>query len=178
MIVKSLPIFDFPNIHIRQLERKDLMEWYAYLSLPVMMKESSWKPDSLKDLELIFNIIESSTKNSPIRFAIVETISEKLIGTVGFHTISDFNKTAELSYDISPEYWNLGIASIICKKISEWGFSKRGWVRIQATILETNKRSERVLLKCGFVFEGILRSFRIVNGLPKDFKMYSLTLID
>ena len=48
-----------------------------------------------------------------------------------------------------------------------------GWVRIQATVLEANLASRRVLDKCGFAFEGTLRNLRIVRGRPSDFLLYA-----
>jgi RimJ/RimL family protein N-acetyltransferase len=55
-----------------------------------------------------------------------------------------------------------------------WGFGTRGYVRIQATTLETNAASARVLHKCGFEREGLMRNFRAVRGRPRDFWLYSI----
>ena len=40
-------------------------------------------------------------------------------------------------------------------------------------MLETNGRSERVLIKCGFAYEGLLRAYRQVRGRAGNFKMYA-----
>jgi len=55
----------------------------------------------------------------------------------------------------------------------EWCFSYLGAVRVQATVLDSNTRSARVLEKCGFQCEGLLRSFRMVRGHPRNFWIYS-----
>ena len=36
-----------------------------------------------------------------------------------------------------------------------------------------NERSRRVLERCGFRKEGLLRSYRMVGGTPRDFFMYA-----
>ena len=56
---------------------------------------------------------------------------------------------------------------------STWSFLHLGYVRVQAVVLETNLRSERVLAKSLFSYEGLLRSYRMVRGRPRDFKMYA-----
>jgi hypothetical protein len=57
--------------------------------------------------------------------------------------------------------------------MTHWGSSSLDLIRIQATVLETNSRSESVLVKCGYTYEGLLKSYRMVRGIPGDFKMYS-----
>ncbi|MFT4204591.1 MAG: GNAT family protein [Chitinophagaceae bacterium] len=178
MKIETFPVTHLPNIDVRQLGKADIAEWFAYLSIPEVIKETSWNLKSIQDLEILFNEIESTSVNSPIRLAIVDTKYKRLVGTIGFHTISDVNKTAEIAYDLSPDYWNLGIATSVCKIVTEWGFRNRGWVRIQATVLDTNKPSKRVLLKCGFVFEGSLKYYRMVANKPRNFEMYSRTVAD
>ena len=42
-----------------------------------------------------------------------------------------------------------------------------------ATALESNERSARVLERCGYQREGLLRSYRLVRGQPGNFFMYS-----
>jgi RimJ/RimL family protein N-acetyltransferase len=57
--------------------------------------------------------------------------------------------------------------------VTQWSYRALNLLRVQATVLETNRSSERVLQKCGFAYEGLLRSYRMVRGRPGNFKMYS-----
>ena len=45
--------------------------------------------------------------------------------------------------------------------------------RIQATVVDTNAASVRVLEKTGFAREGLLRGYRRVRGAPRDLWMYA-----
>ena len=96
-----------------------------------------------------------------------------LVATFGFHTVSALNRTAEVTYTVRPEAAGRGLATLVCRAAVRWGFGARGWVRIQATVLEANLASRRVLDKCGFAFEGTLRNLRIVRGRPSDFLLYA-----
>lgn len=50
-----------------------------------------------------------------------------------------------------------------------------GLWRVQATVLDANLASCRVLERCGFRREGLLAGYRLVRGQPRDVWMYALT---
>ncbi|MBU9576812.1 GNAT family N-acetyltransferase [Ralstonia mannitolilytica] len=125
------------------------------------------------DLLPLFEEFSSDSPDSARRLAIVESRTLRLVGTIGFHTVSSRNRTAEIAYDLSPEYWGRGIATTLCSAVTAWSFSTYGFVRVQASVLQTNNRSATVLQRCGFQYEGLLRSFRMVRGTPSDFAIYS-----
>lgn len=54
------------------------------------------------------------------------------------------------------------------------GFEEIGLARVQANIFHFNKSSGRVLEKCGFQFEGILRDYDLKNGELLDARSYSV----
>ncbi|HEX4051126.1 MAG TPA: GNAT family protein [Steroidobacteraceae bacterium] len=173
MRIEVPPPSGLAGFGLRQLERLDVPDWYAYLSLPGVIEHTSWNLAGLKDLEALCGSYESPTPDSPSRLAVVENKGNRLIGTIGFHTVCALNRTAEIAFDFAPAYWGLGIATAMCNTVTQWSFAAFGLVRVQATVLDTNRASERVLQKCGFVYEGLLRSYRMVRGRPGNFKMYS-----
>lgn len=173
MRVECIPEINYPGIYLRQLGKEDLPSWYSYLSIKEVYQNTSWNLNSVNDLDPLYLEYTSTYKDSPIRLAVIDEVNNTLIGTIGFHTISTLNKSAEIAYDLSPIYWGSGIATAMCKAITNWGFFNLGLIRIQATVLETNSRSESVLVKCGYTYEGLLKSYRMVRGIPGNFKMYS-----
>lgn len=173
MRVLAAPNSGHPAVVLRQLERSDAGDWYAYLALPEVFQHTSWNLDSAKDLSRLFDLFDSPSADSERRLAIVDKRHDRLIGTIGFHTVSSANKTAEIAYDIAPSHWGKGIASAVCDAVTRWSFLSYGFVRVQATVLHTNVRSEKVLQRCHFRREGLLRSYRMVRGTPGDFVLYS-----
>ena len=115
----------------------------------------------------------ASEPNTPIRFVLVPPESEVIVATVGFHTISAVSGTAEITYDVAPSHWGLGIATAACRAATLWGFEAKAWHRVQATTVLPNVRSQRVLERCGFKREGLVRNFRLVRGKPTDYWLYS-----
>lgn len=173
MRIGKLPTLNVPGISLRQLELSDREAWYSYLRLPLVTEHTSWNLTSAKDLDSLFDELRSEGPDSIRRWSIVDSASNSLIGTVGFHTISGANRTAEIAYDLAPSHWGRGIGRAACMAATHWGFDVADWVRIQAVVLETNVRSIAVVGACKFRREGYLRSYRMVRGIPGNFVLFS-----
>jgi [ribosomal protein S5]-alanine N-acetyltransferase len=173
MQVRVLPILHHDLVALRPLRRSDAAAWHAYLTLPEVFEHTSWNLRSVGDLASNFDSYESADPASQVRFAIVMRSDGALAGTIGFHTISRMDRTAEIAYDLAPAAWGKGIAAAACQAAVKWAYAHLGLLRVQATVLESNLRSMRVLEKCGFEREGYLRCYRIVRGRPGNFWMYS-----
>jgi len=176
--IETPPTSRIPGFTLRQIEFADVTDWYAYLSRPVVFDHTSWDLRGSEDLQPLLSSYDSRAPESPCRLAIVDRRIGRLIGTIGFHTISIENHSAELAFDLAPEYWGRGIATAMCETVTGWSYRSLKLVRVQATVLETNLRCERVLTKCGFAYEGLLRAYRMVRGAPGNFKMYSRLATD
>ncbi|KVR57437.1 GNAT family N-acetyltransferase [Burkholderia ubonensis] len=179
MQIDTPPRLPCPGLSLRQLARPDLDAWYAYLSNPDVVRHTSWNLRSRDDLLPLFDGFESPDAESIRRLAIVDdNAGGALVGTIGLHTVSNVNRSAEIAYDLAPSHWGRGIASAACSAVTEWAFAEYGFVRIQGVVLTTNARSARVLQKCGFRYEGLLRAYRMVRGTPGDFAMYARVATD
>ena len=156
---------------LRELRVEDLEPWFRILSQPLVFEHTSWDLASSDDLRTYVQTPQTPT--SAVRFALVHSDDGTLIGTAGFHTVQPINRTAEIAYDLDPAVWGRGIARAACESLVRWAFEHVGLVRVQATTLLGNTRSQRVLETCGFEREGLLRRYRMVRGTPGDFWMYS-----
>jgi len=66
-----------------------------------------------------------------------------------------------VGYWLGEEYRGNGYASEALNKILDFGFNKLNLQRIHAHVFEENIASEKLLLKCGFEFEGLLKKYHI-----------------
>ncbi len=174
MRTTTFPVLENANLTLRPLILDDLAQWYGYLSIPHVLEQTSWQLNSFEDLQRAFDSYNFEDAASSARFAIMERKTQVLVGTVGFHTISQMHRSAEIAYDFHPDYWGRGLATECCKSAADWAIRECGYVRVQATTLDSNTASARVLQKCGFELEGKLRNFRMVRGTPRDFWLYSV----
>ncbi|CAO2838806.1 unnamed protein product [Amaranthus hypochondriacus] len=87
---------------------------------------------------------------------------------------------AQLSYALGREYWGRGIATIAVRMAVSFAFHEvQNLVRIEAFVDVPNKASERVLQKVGFVKEGVLRNYIMVDdGVGLDVCIYSILPTD
>lgn len=173
---KTLPTLKTPgnkDYYLRRIQAQDLPAWYAYLCIPESLRHSSWQLSSAQDLQQFIQVQDWSQAGAQIKFAIAERATDVLRGTIGFHTVSLANKSAEIAYDIHPEDWGKGIATSACIELSHWAHQTLRFHRIQASVLDTNAASQRVLIKAGFQREGLLRAYRQVRDEPRDYWMFS-----
>lgn len=173
----SLDVNGHSDYYLRPIQSQDLPHWYAYLCLPDSLTHSSWQLHSVQDLQQFIHVQDWSQSSAQAKFAIAHKKTDELRGTIGFHTVSMANKTAEIAYDIHPDDWGKGIATTACRTLSSWAHTVVGFNRIQASVVDSNAASQRVVEKAGFQREGLLKAYRIVRGEPRDYWMFSSTSI-
>ena len=106
------------------------------------------------------------------RFAIAT--QKEAIGEIGFLMQGDVHRnSAEISFWISEEYWGQGIVTKAVNSVAEYAFKKRGIKRLFADVIEYNIGSQKVLVKCGFQLEGVLRKNICKNGKYYDQYVYA-----
>ena len=108
-----------------------------------------------------------------INFAIA--VDDKVVGGIGLEMRDDvYSKAPLIGYWLSETLWGRGIMPQAVKLLVDYAFANLDIVRIQAGVLSNNPKSMRVLEKCGFVKEGVLRKGIIKNGVILDEWIYGL----
>ncbi len=158
---------------VRPITLADAASWAGYVCLPEVRQHTSSTATTVEEIEAEIERTLAQAPNTPIRFVLLPEGSTTIVATVGFHTISAMFGTAEVTYDVAPSHWGNGIATAACRSATLWGFQVKAWHRVQATTVLANTRSQRVLERCGFKREGLLRNFRLVRGEPTDYWLYS-----
>jgi RimJ/RimL family protein N-acetyltransferase len=82
-----------------------------------------------------------------------------LVGTVGI-TLQDGwrDHLGEIGYWVGRQYWGRGIASAALQQMTEYGFADLQLKKLYAGVLAPNTQSMRILVKCGYELEGVLKS--------------------
>ena len=109
-----------------------------------------------------------------MRWGIVLKESGKLIGTCGFHAISDYHKRIETGYDLNRHYWGKGFMSEALSLIIDHAFTVSDVNRIEAFVETPNTASRALLEKLGFKLEGLLREHEMCRGNLIDIQILSL----
>ena len=106
-------------------------------------------------------------------FAIVDAADGTFVGIAVAACIDREALTAELGYVVAPAARGRGIATLALGLLTEWGFSSLGALRLELLISVENEASKHVAERCGYVREGVLRSFHFKQGLREDTEIWS-----
>ncbi|MDO5560240.1 MAG: GNAT family protein [Oscillospiraceae bacterium] len=108
-------------------------------------------------------------------FAFAVTLDDKVVGSIGIFRKDNIHfRTAEMGYCLSEPYWGRGIASAAVKLACSLVFENSDIIRIFAEPFADNAASCRVLEKCGFEYEGTMKSNAVKNSQIIDMKLYAL----
>ena len=101
-------------------------------------------------------------------------VDGRAVGAVSLTKMSNvYEKNAELGYWLSPDHWGRGIMTEAVRAICREGFDACGVERIYAEPFADNAASRRVLEKCGFALEGVLRKSIYKGGMYHDSCIYA-----
>jgi RimJ/RimL family protein N-acetyltransferase len=109
-------------------------------------------------------------------FAIVDAITDDVLGGVGFRWIDITQAIGEVGYWLRLEARGRGLTTRALQLVSAWVLETLECERLQLRADELNVPSQRVAEKAGFHREGVLRSlqFSVRHKRRIDFVMYSL----
>ena len=162
------------DILIRSIFYKDAASFVKFgnnKNIAINQRESYPYPYTLQfACNWIQQLKEQSIQN---RFAIV--VSGEAIGEISLHEQPDVHRnSAELCFWIGEPFWRQGITTKAVRWMVNYGFNTMKLKRIYADVLEYNEGSKNVLLKNGFVLDGVLKSNVYKNNIFYDHFVFSV----
>lgn len=116
-------------------------------------------------------------QNPPTDFAI--EVGGEVAGGIGLEPKSDVERrSAEIGYWLGEAFWGKGIATAAVSALTDYAFEELDLVRVFAVPFLDNPASIRVLEKCGYVREGVMRRSAIKEGIVVDQVLYAITDLD
>ncbi len=98
----------------------------------------------------------------------------EFVGIIGITPQTGWKKhIAEIGYWIGEPYWGKGITAEALKMMSNFAFSELKHKKLFAPVLAPNKKSMRVLEKCDYILEGVLKQEVFKDGHYFDVYHYS-----
>ena len=175
-----LPTLETPDLILRKPAMKDARDIFRYASDPEVARYVLWEPHrSLAETRSFVRWLRSRIRAGyPSSWVVVLKQTGTVIGTIGFIWYSETNRSAEIGYSFSREYWNRGYATQALGAVVDASFTSLPLNRLEAQHDVRNPASGRVMEKCGLRQEGILRD-RIVNkGEYVDAALYAILRSD
>lgn len=106
-------------------------------------------------------------------FAVVDAATGAFLGLAAAPRLDRETRTAELGYLVAPEARGRGVATATLRWLTRWAFEDLGMVRLELLISVGNEASRTVARRCGYTFEGVLRSLHLKQDIRVDTEMWS-----
>ena len=91
------------------------------------------------------------------------------VGSVGINPQTGWrDHLGEIGYWVAEDHWGKGIATAALRQMTEFGFTTRQFRKLYAPVLSPNIASMRVLEKCGYTREAILKAEVQKGGIYFD----------
>jgi len=174
--VHKTTILETDRLILRPLEADDAVNMFEYARDPAVGPNAGWRPHrSVRESQ---DIIESVFSGKPYAFGMILKKNGRLIGTAGLDE-DTHGDGMQLGFALGRRYWGNGYASEACNAILSYAFSELCLDCISAYCFGDNERSERLLIRLGFTFRGMIKNgWHNYDGRTMDECSYSLSCKD
>lgn len=175
IITQPTPEINTKHLLLRPFRESDLQDFFDCCRNPNLGKNAGWKPhDTLEESKEFLHSIFLNQENI---WAIVCSENQHVIGSIGL--ISDPKRenpqARMIGYWLKENHWGKGLMSEAIRAVLDYGFQTLSLHLVTADCYPFNLRSQHVLEKCGFIYEGILHKAELTyNGEIYDHLCYYL----
>jgi len=170
----------FPQIKTKRLilrspRLSDAGQYHELLSIAEVTKltDIPHSPTHKRSERFVSWMSKLFSRGKGCAWIITRRESNELIGAIRINEINKRMGYGEIGYELNPQHWNRGLMSEAVSVITECGHKEFNLNRIEAWVVAGNSRSEKVLAKNGYEYEGTLRQRLCLRGKFCDLKMFS-----
>jgi len=142
-------LYQSPRIIIREFLPQ---EKQTFLDLFKDNQVTQYLPNASPEryLEMFDELLENYEKKNLSRWAIFDATNNNFIGICVARIFVHNTSQIEIGYVLSREYWGKGIATEVCKAITQYSFTNTNTKEVVAITDLSNSGSQNVLQKAGF----------------------------
>ena len=158
--IPTFPELTTERFVLREITIADAAWYRAHLTWPETEQGQGMRgPKNLKEARALLRhaVTANFVERSGITWGIAFKGDDKLVGGCGFHEWNHAWRSAEIGYNLDPGSGGRGVMTEALTAILDFGFTRMGLNRVQATIMPRNERSLGLVERLGFVREGIMR---------------------
>lgn len=171
--------FETERLVMRPWRESDGEDFFHYAQNPHVGPAAGWKP--AESFEESFKTLQEFCKKPDEVCAVMLKETGRAIGSLGLHpdekrdgTLSRI--TRMLGYVLDEPYWGRGYMTEAVRGALRFAFDEMELELVSVYHFPFNDRSRRVIEKCGFRYDGILRrAFLRYDGAVLDDVLYSMT---
>jgi len=177
-VFSQFPLLHSANLTLKEIEVSHVQELFAIYDNAKVFEYCGIIPKhNFQTVQKMIGHFERDyMKKSRIKWGIFERFQhEKLVGII---EAMDFNQKVNMvtiGYYLAEDSWGKGIATEAVELVVKYLLEDVDVHRIQAEVMPLNEPSKKVLLKNGFIKEGLLRQATLWSGKGVvDIEIYGL----
>ncbi|UYP47168.1 hypothetical protein NEF87_003453 [Candidatus Lokiarchaeum ossiferum] len=170
----KLPTLESNRLILRPLKESDLDFFRTQYSDPLVQKYTMLSFQTDVELQDFYSRGCGIIRPDQFRIMLEIKNSHEPIGSIVIENWDQKHQSAEIGYDLSPHFWHQGFMNEALTVMLEYIFLVLNVNRVEATVNPTNIQSIKLLKKCRFVQEGILRQKYYYQGIFHDEIIFSL----
>jgi len=148
---------------VRILNQSEVIKWILMPPVPYL----------IEDAESYLGKCRNNL-NSDIEYNFAVELNSKYIGGSVLRRTGDDMNCAFVGYHIGKEYWGKGYGALALRKLVKFGFEIMKLKKIKAFIFEDNIVSEKLLIKCGFIYNAEIKNKVYKGKTVYNLKYFSL----
>ena len=159
---------------LRPFTMDDVEAVYDVAKDPNVGVHAGWKPH--ESIEESRRVMEEIFLPSGA-FAVILKEEGKIVGCIALEhdRLRPDANSRELGYWLGSKYWGKGYMTEAAKEMIRYGFEELGLDQIGICTSPVNARSQNIIKKCGFTYEGTLRrTYQIYDGTLRDSMVFSM----
>ena len=175
-IFYRLPTLRTPRLTLRAARMTDARDMYAYSQDPEVARHVLWEAHASihQTRNYLRYILRQYRAGAPGTFVIELTGERRVIGTIGLMWMQRENRSAEVGYSLSRQYWNQGMMTEALEEILRFCFETLRLNRVEAQYEIDNPASGAVMRHAGMRREGMLRQRVYNKGRYVDVELYAI----
>ena len=165
------------GVILRELAMADVDTVQTWAADPEVVRFMTWGPNRREDTEnfVAFAVVAAGqVPRRQFHLAVVDSAGGEMVGTASLTIGSREHRRGEIGYCLGQQHWGRGLGTAAARALLDFGFSRLGLHRIQATCAPGNHRSARVLEKLGMRREGHIRDEFLTRGTWRDSLLYAV----
>ncbi|MEO8664119.1 MAG: GNAT family N-acetyltransferase [Ignavibacteria bacterium] len=145
---------------VRLLNNKEVEKWLLQVPSPYTYDDADFWLKKCNDDSHDREVFGYAIENDGVH-----------VGGIGLH--KKYEHSAEVGYWIGEDYWGKGFGTTALNKILDKAFNELNFVRVFAHVFDGNAASDKILLKCGFEYEGLLKKVHMKNNRYINSKLFA-----
>jgi ribosomal-protein-alanine N-acetyltransferase len=171
----TFPILQTERLILRQLRHEDAEHVLTLFSSPEVLAFLDLEPLESRENALgLLDWFNGLFKSKASLQWAVTLKDDTWVGTCGNYAWEKENRKIEIGYNILPVYWGKGYATEATHAILRWSFENLDLHRIEGDCTDGNIASEKVMLNCGFQYEGTRHEDHWEHECFVDTKLFGL----